>query len=73
MERLIENARKSEFLIYLGLQTSLVLLGFTLYGCVTQEADLKQTEREIQRRIKQQAEEQAQTRARQNQEIVSLR
>ncbi len=44
-----------------------------LSGCVAQQADLKQTERELQRRIKQQTEEQAQNRARQNQEIVSLR
>jgi len=44
-----------------------------LSGCVAQQADLKQTERELQRRIKQTTEEQAQTRARQNQEIVSLR
>jgi tol-pal system protein YbgF len=40
---------------------------------VAQQADLKQTERELQRRIKQSTEELAQTRARQNQEIVSLR
>jgi tol-pal system protein YbgF len=52
----------------------LVASGLTLLsGCVAQQADLKQTERELQRRIKQQTEEQAQTRARQNQEIVSLR
>jgi tol-pal system protein YbgF len=44
-----------------------------LSGCVAQQADLKQTERELQRRIKQSTEELAQTRARQNQEIVSLR
>jgi uncharacterized protein HemX len=44
-----------------------------LSGCVAQQADLKQTERELQRKIKQQTEEQAQNRARQNQEIVSLR
>src|SRR5512141_486702 len=44
-----------------------------LAGCVAQQADLKQTERELQRRIKQTTEEQAQNRARQNQEIVSLR
>jgi len=51
-----------------------VAAGFALLsGCVAQQADLKQTERELQRRIKQQTEEQAQTRARQNQEIVSLR
>ncbi|MBI4000519.1 MAG: tol-pal system protein YbgF [Nitrospira defluvii] len=54
----------------------LVLMGTglaLLSGCVAQQADLKQTERELQRRIKQTTEEQAQTRARQNQEIVSLR
>lgn len=51
-----------------------VAAGFALLsGCVAQQADLKQTERELQRRIKQTTEEQAQTRARQNQEIVSLR
>ncbi|MBA5875583.1 MAG: tol-pal system protein YbgF [Nitrospira sp. CR1.2] len=53
---------------------ALVATGFALLsGCVAQQADLKQTERELQRRIKQQTEEQAQTRARQNQEIISLR
>ncbi len=53
---------------------ALVLAGSALLsGCVAQQADLKQTERELQRRIKQTTEEQAQTRARQNQEIVSLR
>nr|AGC72139.1 TPR repeat containing exported protein; putative periplasmic protein contains a protein prenylyltransferase domain [uncultured bacterium A1Q1_fos_560] len=52
----------------------LAATGFALLsGCVAQQADLKQTERELQRRIKQQTEEQAQTRARQNQEIISLR
>lgn len=52
----------------------LTATGFALLsGCVAQQADLKQTERELQRRIKQQTEEQAQTRARQNQEIISLR
>ncbi|MDP9132223.1 MAG: hypothetical protein M3M98_03700, partial [Nitrospirota bacterium] len=51
-----------------------VVAGFVLLsGCVAQQADLKQTERELQRRIKQTTEEQAQNRARQNQEIVSLR
>jgi len=53
---------------------ALAAAGFALLsGCVAQQADLKQTERELQRRIKQQTEEQAQTRARQNQEIISLR
>ncbi|HVG01897.1 MAG TPA: tol-pal system protein YbgF [Nitrospira sp.] len=54
----------------------LVLVGTglaLLSGCVAQQADLKQTERDLQRRIKQSTEELAQTRARQNQEIVSLR
>ncbi|MFO0765233.1 MAG: hypothetical protein U0231_00240 [Nitrospiraceae bacterium] len=49
-------------------------LGLSLLsGCVAQQADLKQTERELQRKIKQSTEELAQTRARQSQEIVSLR
>src|SRR5690606_14490608 len=53
---------------------ALAATGFALLsGCVAQQADLKQTERELQRRIKQQTEEQAQTRACQNQEIISLR
>ena len=53
---------------------ALIVTGCALLsGCVAQQADLKQTERELQRRIKQQTEEQAQNRARQNQEIVSLR
>lgn len=53
---------------------ALVVTGLALlWGCVAQQADLKQTERELQRRIKQQTEEQAQNRARQNQEIISLR
>lgn len=42
-------------------------------GCVAQQADLKQTERNLQQRIKQTSEESAQVRAQQNQEISVLR
>ena len=42
-------------------------------GCVAQQADLKQTEKSLQQRIKQSSEESAQTRARQSQEISALR
>jgi tol-pal system protein YbgF len=40
---------------------------------VAQQADLKQVDRDLQKRIKQSTEELAQTRARQNQEIVALK
>ncbi|MEO5955184.1 MAG: tol-pal system protein YbgF [Nitrospiraceae bacterium] len=42
-------------------------------GCVAQQADLKQTEKSLQQRIKQTSDESAQTRARQSQEISVLR
>ena len=42
-------------------------------GCVAQQADLKQTEKNLQQRIKQSSDESAQTRARQSQEISVLR
>jgi tol-pal system protein YbgF len=42
-------------------------------SCVAQQADLKQTERNLQLRIKQSSDESAQTRARQSQEIMVLR
>jgi tol-pal system protein YbgF len=42
-------------------------------GCVAQQADLKQTEKTLQQRIKQSSDESAQTRARQSQEISALR
>jgi hypothetical protein len=42
-------------------------------GCVAQQADLKQTEKNLQQRIKQSSDESAQTRARQGQEISVLR
>jgi tol-pal system protein YbgF len=51
----------------------LLLGGSLLSGCVAQQADLKQVDRDLQRRIKQSTEELAQTRARQNQEIVALK
>ena len=44
-----------------------------LTGCVAQQADLKQTEKNLQQRIKQSSDELAQTRARQGQEISVLR
>ena len=44
-----------------------------LTGCVAQQADLKQTEKILQQRIKQTSDESAQTRARQSQEISMLR
>lgn len=42
-------------------------------GCVAQQADLKQTEKTLQQRIKQTSDESAQTRARQSSEISALR
>jgi tol-pal system protein YbgF len=42
-------------------------------GCIAQQADLKQTEKNLQLRIKQSSDESAQTRARQSQEISVLR
>jgi chromosome segregation ATPase len=42
-------------------------------GCIAQQADLKQTEKTLQQRIKQSSDESAQTRARQSQEISALR
>ena len=42
-------------------------------GCIAQQADLKQTEKSLQQRIKQSSDELAQTRARQSQEISVLR
>jgi len=52
-----------------GIALMMLLLG----GCVAQQADLKQTEKTLQQRIKQSNDELAQTRARQSQEISSLR
>lgn len=50
-----------------------LLSAVLLNGCVAQQADLKQTEKNLQQRIKQSNEELAQTRARQSQEISTLR
>lgn len=50
-----------------------VMLVTLLSGCVAQQADLKQTERALQQRIKQQDDQLSQTRARQSQEISNLR
>ena len=50
----------------------LVLFAF-LTGCVAQQADLLQTEKALQQRIKQQDDQLSQTRARQSQEISTLR
>lgn len=44
-----------------------------LPGCLAQQADLKQTERQLQQKIKQSNEELVQSRARQGQELASLR
>ena len=52
----------------------IVMVGFAfLSGCVAQQADLKQTEKVLQQRIKQQDDQFTQTRARQSQEISTLR
>jgi tol-pal system protein YbgF len=51
------------------MMTAIMLLS----GCVAQQADLKQTEKTLQQRIRQSNDELAQTRARQSQEISSLR
>ena len=51
----------------------LVVLFMCLLGCVAQQADLKQTESKLQKRIKKQDEQLSQTRARQSQEISALR
>jgi predicted nuclease with TOPRIM domain len=52
----------------------LIFLAFLpLPGCIAQQPDLKQTEKTLQQRIKQSSDESAQTRARQSQEISSLR
>ena len=53
-----------------GVITVMTLL---LGGCVAQQADLKQTEKTLQQRIRQSNDELAQTRAKQSQEITSLR
>ena len=51
----------------------LFLITLPLAGCIAPQSDLKQTERNLQQRIKQSNDESAQTRARQSQEIMMLR
>ncbi len=51
----------------------MVVLVALLSGCVAQQADLKQTEKTLQQRMRQQDDQLSQTRARQSQEISSLR
>jgi len=50
-----------------------LVCGLSLSGCVAQQADLKQTERVLQQRIKQQDEQFSQARARQGAELSELR
>lgn len=50
-----------------------IVLSVLLFGCVAQEADLRHTERILQQRIQQQDEQLSQARARQGQEIATLR
>ena len=53
--------------------TFCVICALLSTGCIAQQADLKQTEKSLQQRIKQSSDESAQTRARQSQEISVLR
>ena len=53
--------------------TICVICALLSTGCIAQQADLKQTEKNLQQRIKQSSDESAQTRARQSQEISVLR
>ena len=53
--------------------TICAICALLLTGCIAQQADLKQTEKNLQLRIKQSTDESAQTRARQSQEISVLR
>ncbi|MEO6110852.1 MAG: hypothetical protein ABIQ24_03345 [Nitrospiraceae bacterium] len=53
--------------------TICVICALLSTGCIAQQADLKQTEKSLQQRIKQSSDESAQTRARQSQEISVLR
>jgi DNA repair exonuclease SbcCD ATPase subunit len=50
-----------------------IVLSALLSGCVAQEADLRQTEKVLHQRIKQQDDQFSQSRARQSQEISTLR
>src|SRR5262245_10771428 len=52
---------------------ALLALGTLATGCLAQQADLKQTEKQLQQKIKQQDEQLSQARARQSQELSTLR
>jgi tol-pal system protein YbgF len=77
----IPSGMRSEMMIqttasrvrHVGIALCLLWGGSLLSGCVAQQADLKQVDRDLQKRIKQSTEELAQTRARYNQEIVALK
>jgi tol-pal system protein YbgF len=57
-----------------GIWTTIcVICALLSTGCIAQQADLKQTEKSLQQRIKQSSDELAQSRARQSQEISVLR
>ena len=51
----------------------LIVIALLPLGCIAQQANLKDTEKNLQQRIKQASDESAQTRARQSQEISVLR
>ena len=51
----------------------IVILVLALSGCVPQQVDLKQTEKNLPQRIKQLSDESTQTHARQNREISVIR
>jgi len=51
----------------------IVILVLALSGCVPQQVDLKQTEKNLPQRIKQLSDESTETRARQNREISVIR
>lgn len=69
----IAGAVRSRECIRLGGTLFCLLSAAALNGCVAQQADLKQTEKNLQQRIKQSNDELAQTRARQSAEITELR
>ena len=56
-----------------GVVIGMAMLYAVLPGCVAQQADLKQTEKALQQRIKQQDDQLSQARARQSQELSVLR
>ncbi len=56
-----------------GLVIGMAMIYTVLPGCMAQQADLKQTEKALQQRIKQQDDQLSQARARQSQELSVLR